>query len=119
MQNGQHQSGKLLTTGAAGWTAVGTGDYNGDGTSDVLLQNGGTIVDRTVKNGAYQSGNVIANARQGSESRRRRVSRVLPSVIGGPSGCFGLGAIAPWEAEQLGTQLSKKAANPRAWGAGG
>ena len=42
------------------YTVVGTGDYNGDGTSDVLLQNGGTVVDWIMKNGQYQSGNICA-----------------------------------------------------------
>jgi hypothetical protein len=65
MQNGKYVSGNALTTGAAGWTVVGTGDFNGDGTSDVLLQNGGTVVDWIMKNGAFQSGNVITNGAAG------------------------------------------------------
>jgi hypothetical protein len=59
MKNGAHRSGNLLTTGATGFTVVGTGDYTGDGASDVLLQSGGTVVDWIFKNGAYQSGNVV------------------------------------------------------------
>ena len=65
MNNGQYQSGNVITNGAAGWTVVGTSAYNGDGTSDVLLQNGGTVVDWIMKNGVYQSGNVITNGAAG------------------------------------------------------
>jgi hypothetical protein len=65
MQNGQYQSGNVITTAAAGWQVVGTGDYNGDGTSDVLVQSGGTVVDWILKNGQYSSGNVITNAAAG------------------------------------------------------
>jgi hypothetical protein len=45
MKDGQYQSGNVLTTAAAGWTVVGTGDFTGSGTDDVLLQNGGTVAD--------------------------------------------------------------------------
>ena len=38
---------------------------NGDGTTDVLLQNGGTVVDWLMKNGQYQSGNVITTGATG------------------------------------------------------
>jgi uncharacterized repeat protein (TIGR01451 family) len=40
-------------------------DFNGDRTSDVLLQNGGTVVDWMMANGAYQNGNVITNGASG------------------------------------------------------
>jgi hypothetical protein len=43
--NGHHQTGNILSTAAAGWKVVGAGDFSGDGTSDVILQNGGTVVD--------------------------------------------------------------------------
>jgi hypothetical protein len=33
MQNGQYESGNILTTAAAGWTVLGTGDFTGNGTS--------------------------------------------------------------------------------------
>ena len=36
-----------------------TGDYNGDGTSDILLQNGNTIVEWNIQNGLYQSGHTV------------------------------------------------------------
>ena len=65
MKNGQYQSGNVITTGATGFTVVGTGDYNGDGTSDVLLQNGGTVVDWIMKNGQYSSGNVVTTGATG------------------------------------------------------
>jgi uncharacterized protein YukJ len=62
IKNGQYSSGNVITTAATGFTVVGTGDFNGDGTSDVLLQNGGTVVDWIMKNGQYQSGSVITTA---------------------------------------------------------
>src|SRR3984885_9580360 len=40
-------------------------DFTGDGTSDVSLQNGGTVVDWLMKNGAYQSGHVLSSAAAG------------------------------------------------------
>ncbi len=42
------------------WKTVGAGDFAGNGTSDVLLQNGGTVVDWLMSNGVYQSGNVLS-----------------------------------------------------------
>jgi hypothetical protein len=40
-------------------------DFTGDGTSDVLLQNGSTVVDWIMNNGQYQTANVIANGATG------------------------------------------------------
>ena len=40
-------------------------DFTGYGTSDVLLQNGGTVVDWLMNNGLYQSGNVLTTAATG------------------------------------------------------
>jgi hypothetical protein len=65
MKDGLYQSGNVLTTAAAGWTVVGTGDYKGNGISDVLLQNGGTVVDWIMKNGQYQSGNTLTTSAPG------------------------------------------------------
>ena len=44
---------------------VGPGDFNADGTADVLLQSGGTVVDWIMKNGQYQSGNVLTTGATG------------------------------------------------------
>ena len=49
----------------ASWKVVGAGDFTGDGTSDVLLQNGGAVVDWIMNNGLYQSGNVLTAAAAG------------------------------------------------------
>jgi hypothetical protein len=38
---------------------------NGDGTSDVLLRNGGTVVDWIIRNAQYQSGNVLTTSAAG------------------------------------------------------
>ena len=65
MQNGQYETGNVLTTAAAGWTVVGTGDFTGNGTDDVLLQNGGTVVDWIMQNGKYEAGNVLTTAAAG------------------------------------------------------
>jgi V8-like Glu-specific endopeptidase len=46
-------------------TPTAFSDFNDDGTSDVLLQSGGTVVDWIIKNGAYQSGNVLTNGAAG------------------------------------------------------
>ena len=61
MNNGVYQSGNVVG-GAAGYNVVGTGDFTGNGVSDVLLQNGGTVVEWLMNNGVYQSGSVLANA---------------------------------------------------------
>jgi hypothetical protein len=65
MKDGAYQSGNVLTTGAAGWNVVGTGDFTGGGTDDVLLQNGGTVVDWIMQNGKYVSGNVLTTSAAG------------------------------------------------------
>lgn len=58
--NGGYAGGNVLATGLpGGWDVVGTGDFNGDGTSDITLQGGGTVVDWIISNGHYAGGNVI------------------------------------------------------------
>ena len=42
-----------------------TSDVIGNGVSDVVLQNGGTVVDWIMNNGAYQSGNVLSTGAAG------------------------------------------------------
>jgi uncharacterized protein YukJ len=59
MQNGKYETGNVLTTAAAGWNVVGTGDFTGNGTDDILLQNGGTVAEWIMNNGAYQSGRIL------------------------------------------------------------
>lgn len=41
------------------------GDFNGDGTSDVLLQSGGTLIEWFMQNGGYQSGTTLAGGLSG------------------------------------------------------
>jgi hypothetical protein len=40
-------------------------DFTGDGTSGVVLQHGGAVVDWIMKDGAYQSGNVLTTGAAG------------------------------------------------------
>jgi hypothetical protein len=63
MQNGKVQSANLLTPNVgAGWQAVGTGDFTGNGTDDVLWQNSsGAVVDWMMQNGKIQSANLLTN----------------------------------------------------------
>ena len=44
---------------------VARGDFNGEGTSDLVLQSGGTVVDWIMQNGAYQAGNVLTTGATG------------------------------------------------------
>jgi hypothetical protein len=65
MSNGLYSTGNVLTTGATGYSVVGTGDFTGNSVADILLQNGGTVVDWIIQNGQYSSGNVLTSAATG------------------------------------------------------
>ena len=71
MSNGAVGSGNLLAAdgsshGVAGYNVVGTGDYDGNGVSDVLLQSGGTLVDYLLNTaGSLQTTNVVATGLTG------------------------------------------------------
>jgi hypothetical protein len=48
---------------AAGYAVIGTGDYDGSGTDDVLLKNsGGNVIDWILRNGQYSTWNEVGNA---------------------------------------------------------
>jgi V8-like Glu-specific endopeptidase len=49
----------------AGWNVVGTGDFTGNGTDDVLLQNGGSVVNWIMHNGQFEIGNALTTAAAG------------------------------------------------------
>src|SRR5262249_24475624 len=46
----------------SGWNYLGSGDFNGDGTSDILWQNGSTLAIWTVQNGAFSQSAVVNTA---------------------------------------------------------
>jgi uncharacterized protein YukJ len=56
----QSQAASLVTT-----PNVPAQDFTGGNTSDVLLQNGGSVVDWIMQNGAYSSGNVLTTGATG------------------------------------------------------
>jgi ELWxxDGT repeat protein len=49
----------------AGISTHAASDFTGNGVSDVLLQNGGSVVNWIINNGVYQSGNVLTNTATG------------------------------------------------------
>jgi hypothetical protein len=60
LNSGSLSRSQAITTGLpAGWNVVGTGDYNGDGTTDILLQNGGSLTDWLINNGSISSSNAL------------------------------------------------------------
>ena len=65
IQNGQYEGGNILSTAAAGWNVVGTGDFTGNGADDVLLQSGGAVADWITQNGQYESGHILSTTAAG------------------------------------------------------
>ena len=65
IQNNTLIGGTTLSNSLPGWAVVGTGDFNADGTSDVLLQSGGSIVNWQLKNGTIQAGFVVTTGAAG------------------------------------------------------
>jgi uncharacterized protein YbdZ (MbtH family) len=57
VSNGTYSSVQSINTIPSGWSYVGTGDFNHDGTNDILLEYGATggLADWLIQNGAMQS----------------------------------------------------------------
>ena len=59
-------TGRVLTYGAGNLTQTrAAGDTNGEGTSDILLQSGSTVVSWSMNNGLYDKGSVLTTGATG------------------------------------------------------
>ena len=70
VSNGQYAATNNLNMGygtSSGWTVLGTGDFNGDGTSDVLFENtqSGLVADWSVNNNTSGAFKTVAGAAAG------------------------------------------------------
>lgn len=52
---------RAVTLPGRGWSVVGTGRFNGDGTADVLLQGDGAVVEWSMQGGQVSAGAVLSN----------------------------------------------------------
>ena len=67
INDGAVTQGNWLGTAEAGWNVAGTGDFNGDGTTDILFQNAATggVVDWLMNKGAVSGGGIVGLAASG------------------------------------------------------
>ena len=65
MQNGTKVGADIIGNLPTGWNVIGIGDFNGDGTSDLLLQNGSALGDWQIRNGTYANGDSISTLPSG------------------------------------------------------
>ena len=60
--NGDHIASNTSVGSAAGWTVIGTGDYNHDGKADVLFQNASGQVAEWQMNGDHITENLTVGS---------------------------------------------------------